>query len=124
LAINPTEITMDMNERQVGGVTVLDLNGKLTIENAQLLRDKFHGLVDQGRKQLILNLGDVPYIDSGGLGVLVAAYTTLKRSGGRLTLMKVNKKNHDLLSITRLVTVFETYDSEPEAVASYSAAAS
>ena len=114
---------MDMNERLVGGVIVLDLNGKLTIEDGvQLLKDKIQSLVQQERKQLVLNLGGVPYIDSGGLGVLVAGYTTITKAGGRLTLINVNKKNHDLLSITRLVTIFETFDSEPEALASYPAA--
>jgi anti-sigma B factor antagonist len=114
---------MDMNERLVGGVMILDLNGKLTVdEGVQLLKDKIQSLVHQGRKQLILNLGGVPYIDSGGLGVLVAGYTTMVKAGGRLTLLNVNKKNHDLLSITRLVTIFETFDSEPEALASYPAA--
>jgi len=114
---------MDMKERLVGGVTILDLSGKLTIEDGvQLLKDKVQTLVQGGRKQLVLNLGGVPYIDSGGLGVLVAGYTTMTKAGGRLTLINVNKKNHDLLSITRLVTIFETFDSEPEALASYPAA--
>jgi anti-sigma B factor antagonist len=114
---------MDINERHVGGVVILDLTGKLTIEDGvQLLKDKIQSLVHQDRKQLVLNLGGVPYIDSGGLGVLVAGYTTLTKVGGRLTLINLNKKNHDLLSITRLVTIFETYDSEPEAIASYPAA--
>ena len=114
---------MEMNERVVGGVMILDLTGKLTIEDGvQLLKDKIQSLVQQDRKQLVLNLGGVPYIDSGGLGVLVAGYTTITKVGGRLTLLNVNKKNHDLLSITRLVTIFETFDSEPDALASYPAA--
>jgi anti-sigma B factor antagonist len=114
---------MEMNERMVGGVMILDLTGKLTIEDGvQLLKDKIQSLVQQDRKQLVLNLGGVPYIDSGGLGVLVAGYTTITKVGGRLTLLNVNKKNHDLLSITRLVTIFETFDSEPDALASYPAA--
>lgn len=115
---------MDITERVVGGLTILDLSGRLTIDDgAQLLKDKVRSLAFQGRNQLIVNLGAVPYIDSGGLGQLVACYTTLAREGGRLTLVGVNKRNHDLLSITRLVTIFETYDSEKEAVASYPAAA-
>jgi anti-sigma B factor antagonist len=113
---------MDMTERVVGGLTILDLNGKLTIDNgAQLLKDKIQSLVFQSRTQLIVNLEAVPYIDSGGLGQLIACYTTLIKAGGRLTLLNVNKKNHDLLSITRLVTIFETFDSEREAVGSYGA---
>jgi anti-sigma B factor antagonist len=115
---------MEMKERLVGGVTILDLNGKLTIQDAPALKEKIHALADGGRTKLVLNLGAVPYIDSGGLGAIVAGYTTITKSGGRLTLINVNKKNHDLLTITRLVTVFETFDSEPEALASYPAAVS
>jgi anti-sigma B factor antagonist len=115
---------MDISERVVGGLTILDLNGRLTIgDGAQLLKDKCESLVFQDRKQIIVNLGAVPYIDSGGLGQLVACYATLARAGGRLTLLSVNKKNHDLLSITKLVSVFQTFDSEREAVESYSATA-
>jgi anti-sigma B factor antagonist len=114
---------MEINERIVGGVTILDLNGKLTIgDGAQLLKDKSESLVFQGRKQVIVNLGAVPYIDSGGLGQLVACYTTLTRAGGRLTLVNLNTRNHDLLSITKLVSVFETFDTEREAIESYAAA--
>jgi anti-sigma B factor antagonist len=114
---------MEINERIVGGVTILDLNGKLTIgDGAQLLKDKSESLVFQGRKQVIVNLGAVPYIDSGGLGQLVACYTTLTRAGGRLTLVNLNTRNHDLLSITKLVSVFETFDTEREAIDSYAAA--
>ena len=113
---------MEMTERVVGGFTILDLNGKLTLgESAQLLKDKVHSLVFQSRTQLIVNLAKVPYIDSGGLGELVASYTTVAKAGGRLTLLNVNKRNHDLLSITKLVTVFDTFDSELEAVESYGA---
>src|SRR6188472_3386826 len=111
---------MEITERTVGAITILDLRGKLTIaEGAQLLKDKNESLVFQGRNQVIVNLAAVPYIDSGGLGQLVACYTTLAKAGGRLTLLNVNTKNHDLLSITKLVSVFETFDSEAEAIASY-----
>jgi anti-sigma B factor antagonist len=111
---------MEINERTIGALTVLDLSGKLTIsDGAQLLKDKSESLVFQGRKQIIVNLAAVPYIDSGGLGQLVACYTTLAKAGGRLTLLNVNTKNHDLLSITKLVSVFETYDTEREAIESY-----
>ena len=111
---------MEISERNVGAVTVLDLSGKLTIDAAaQLLKDKTESLVFQGRKQIVVNLGAVPYIDSGGLGQLVACYTTLAKAGGRLTLLNVNTRNHDLLSITKLVSVFETFDTEAEALASY-----
>ena len=113
---------MEISERNVGAVTVIDLSGKLTIDaGAQLLKDKTESLVFQGRKQIVVNLGAVPYIDSGGLGQLVACYTTLAKAGGRLTLLNLNTRNHDLLSITKLVSVFETFDSEAEAIASYPA---
>jgi anti-sigma B factor antagonist len=111
---------MEISERTIGALTVLDLSGKLTIsDGAQLLKDKSESLVFQDRKQIIVNLAAVPYIDSGGLGQLVACYTTLAKAGGRLTLLNVNTKNHDLLSITKLVSVFETYDTEREAIESY-----
>jgi anti-sigma B factor antagonist len=111
---------VEITERTVEAITVLDVVGKLTAgAAAQLLKDKTESLVFQSRKQLIVNLGGVPYIDSGGLGQLVACYTTLAKAGGRLTLTNLNAKNHDLLSITKLVSVFETFDSEAEAIASY-----
>jgi anti-sigma B factor antagonist len=114
---------MQINERALGGLTILDLNGRLTIDNgAQLLKDKCESLAFQQRTQVIVNLAAVPYIDSGGLGQLVACYTTLSKAGGRLTLANINKTNHDLLSITKLVAVFETFDSEEAAVQSYSVA--
>ena len=114
---------MEISERIVSGITILDLNGKLTLsDGAQLLKDKSESLVFQGRKQVIVNLGAVPYIDSGGLGQLVGCYTTLTRAGGRLTLINLNTRNHDLLSITKLVSVFETFDTERDAIESYSAA--
>jgi anti-sigma B factor antagonist len=116
-------VSMELTERTVGGLTVLDLKGKLTLEDgAQLLKVKIDSLVFQGRTQIIVNLAAVPYIDSGGLGHLVTCYTTLTKADGRLTLINVNKKNHDLLSITKLVSIFETFDSEPEAIESYPAA--
>ena len=111
---------MEMTERTVGAITILDLVGKLTAgESAQRLKDKTESLVFQGRNRVIVNLAAVPYIDSAGLGQLVACYTTLEKAGGRLKLLNVGTRNHDLLSITKLVSVFETFDSEPEAIASY-----
>ena len=111
---------MEITERTVGGITILDLSGKLTIgDGAELLKDKSESLVFQGLNQVIVNLGAVPYIDSGGLGQLVACYTTLAKAGGRLKLLKVGTRNHDLLSITKLVSVFDTFDTEREAIESY-----
>ena len=111
---------MHITERTQAGLTILDLSGKLTIgEGAQLLADKSESLVFQKRLQVIVNLADVPYIDSGGLGQLVACYSSFTRAGGRLTLANLNSKNHNLLSITKLVAVFETFESEDAAVQSY-----
>jgi anti-sigma B factor antagonist len=109
-----------LTERQIGAVTVLDLVGKLTIDHdAQRLKDKINSLIQQGRTQIILNLTDVPYIDSGGLGQLVASFGSVAKTSGGLRLLGVSKRNHDLLSITRLVTLFDAYDSENEAVESF-----
>jgi anti-sigma B factor antagonist len=107
-------------ERTSGALTILDLSGKLTNDNgAELLKDKTESLVFQKRTQVIVNLAAVPYIDSGGLGQLVASYATVARAGGRLTLINVNTKNHDLLSITKLVAVIDTFESEEQAAQSY-----
>ena len=111
---------MKMTERQVGNVTLLDLAGDLTIEeDRQSLKDKIYSLIQQGRTQVLVNLADVPYIDSAGLGQLVASYTSLTRANGSMKLLHANSKNQHLLVITRLVTVFETFDTEADAVASF-----
>ena len=111
---------LSINERQVGTVTVLDLVGKLTLDDgAQRLKDKINSLVQQHRTAIVLNLGDISYIDSSGLGQLVASFGSVTKAGGALKLFNVNKRNHDLLSITRLVTVFETFNSEDDAVKSF-----
>ena len=109
-----------LTERQIGAVTVLDLVGKLTIDHdAQRLKDKINSLIQQGRTQIVLNLTDLSYIDSGGLGQLVASYGSVAKTSGGLKLLGVSKRNHDLLSITRLVTLFDAYDSEKEALESF-----
>ena len=110
---------MDITERVVDTITILDLSGRLIGEGAQLLKDKSESLVFQGRTRVIVNLAAVPYIDSAGLGQLLACYTTIAKAGGRLKLLNVGKRNHDLLSITKLVAVFDTFDTEPEAIQSY-----
>lgn len=114
---------MEINERATGAVTVIDLKGKLVAEGAQRLKDKVNSLVFQGRTQIVLNLGEVSQIDSTGLGEIVACLTTVTRGGGKLKLSNVAKRNQDLLTITKLATVFETFDSEVEAVRSFGAAA-
>ena len=112
---------MQIDERAVGEVTILDLKGKITLnEGDEVLKDKINSLIMQGKKKILLNLADVPYIDSAGLGEIVRTYTTVSRQGGQLKLVNLTKRITDLLSITKLLTVFETFDSEPEALASYS----
>ena len=111
---------MKIEERNVSGITVLDLKGKMLIgEGDELLREKINGLVEDGKSKILLNLAEVPYVDSAGLGEIVRCYTTVSRKEGVLKLLSLTKRLHDLLSITKLLTVFETYDSEEEAVKSY-----
>ena len=111
---------MRIAEREVGEVLILDLSGKLTIgEGDELLKDKINSLIQQGRRKLVLNLAAVPYIDSAGLGEIVRTYTTVSRQGGKLKLLNLTKRIQDLLAITKLLTVFETFDSEQEAVQSF-----
>ena len=115
---------MQITERTVGDVMVLDVKGKITLgEGDEILKDKVNSLVNQGQRKIVLNLADVPYLDSAGLGEVVRAYTTVSRQGGSLKLLNLTKRITDLLSITKLLTVFETYDSENEAVKSFSASA-
>ena len=114
---------MQIDERIVDDVTILDLKGKMTLgEGDELLKDKINSLVLQGRKKLILNLEQVPYIDSAGLGEIVRTYTTVSRQGGSLKLVNLTKRITDLLSITKLLTIFDTYDSEADAVRSFTSA--
>ena len=111
---------MKIVERQVGDVTILDLHGKILIgEGDDALRDAVTRLADSGKGKLLLNLADVPYVDSAGLGEIVRCHATVTKKGGRLKLVSLTKKIHDLLSITKLLTVFEAYDSEDEAVRSF-----
>lgn len=118
------EGVMQIEERAAGNVIILDLKGKMTLgEGDEILKDKINSLVLQGRKKLVLNLADVPYIDSAGLGEIVRTYTTVSRQGGSLKLMNLTKRITDLLSITKLLTVFETYDTEADAVRSFQSSA-
>lgn len=111
---------MQIEERVVGEVTILDLKGKITLgEGDEALKDKINSLIHQNRKRILLNLEDVPYIDSAGLGEIVRTYTTVSRQGGQLKLVNLTKRITDLLSITKLLTVFETFESEPDALKSY-----
>ena len=114
---------MQIDERQAGDVTILDVKGKLTLgEGDEILKDKINSLVLQGRKKLILNLAEVPYIDSAGLGEIVRTYTTVGRQGDSRKCPSLTNGTTDLLAITKLLTVFETYDNEADAVRSFSSA--
>src|SRR5688572_23548157 len=111
---------MQIAERDSEAVTVLDLSERITInEDGNLLKDKLQSLLHQGKKNILFNLAQVSYVDSASLDAIVSAYTTVTREGGSLKLANVTKKLQDLLSITKLLTVFETFDSEGEAVRSY-----
>ena len=111
---------MHIEERSVESVMVLDVKGKITLgDGDQLLKDKVNSLVQQGHIKILLNLAGVPYIDSAGLGEIVRTYTTVSRQGGSLKLVNLTTRITDLLSITKLLTVFETFDSESEAVRSF-----
>ncbi len=113
---------MEIQERTIQDVVVLDLTGKLTIgEGDELLKERISNLIQQGHRNLLLNLEGVPYVDSAGLGEIVRTYTTVSRQGGKLKLVNLTKRITDLLAITKLLTVFETYESEDEAVRSFSA---
>jgi len=111
---------MQIEERVVSNVTILDLKGKITLgEGDEALKDKINSLVLQNHKRILLNLADVPYIDSAGLGEIVRTYTTVSRQGGQLKLVNLTKRITDLLAITKLLTVFETFDTEKEALQSF-----
>jgi anti-sigma B factor antagonist len=115
---------MQIEERAAGDVTLLDLKGKMTLgEGDELLKDKINSLIQQGQRKVVLNLADVPYIDSAGLGEIVRTYTTISRQGGQLKLLNLTKRITDLLAITKLLTVFDTYDTEADAVRSFTSSA-
>jgi anti-sigma B factor antagonist len=111
---------LNIRERQAGDVTILDLEGKITIgEGSVSLRSAIRRLIEEGKKKILLNLSGVGYVDSSGIGELVSSYTTINREGGQLKLLKLTQKIKDLLTITKLLTVFDTYDDESEALNSF-----
>jgi anti-sigma B factor antagonist len=111
---------LDVKERQAGDVTILDLNGEVRIGDASVaLREAIRKLVDGGKTKVLLNLGGVKYMDSTGIGELIANYTTLKRKGGHLKLLNLTERIQNLLVITKLLTVFDAYDNEAEALKSF-----
>ena len=115
-------MTMKASTRNVDQITVVDLSGRITLgEGSVVLRDTVRNLVGQGNKKILLNLGDVNYIDSSGIGELVSAFTSVRNQGGELKLLNLTKKVHDLLQITKLYTVFDVKDDEAVAIKSFKA---
>jgi len=111
---------MKSNSRRVDGVTIMDLSGRITLgEGSVMLRDQIRELLGKGEKKILLNLGDVTYIDSSGIGELVSAFTTVRNQGGELKLLNLTKKVHDLLQITKLYTVFDVKDDEASAIRAF-----
>ena len=113
-------MNLKVSTRQVDGVSIVDCSGRITLgEGSVVLRDTVKDLLSKGQKKILLNLGDVNYIDSSGIGELVSAYTTAKNQGGELKLLKLTKKVHDLLQITKLYTVFDVRDDEASAIKAF-----
>ena len=111
---------LEIKERQAGDVTILDLSGSIRIgEGAIALRDAVRKLISEDKKRVLLNLGGVGYMDSSGVGELIANYTSLSRDGGQLKLLNLTDKIQSLLVITKLLTVFDTYENEAEALSSF-----
>lgn len=114
-------MSVKLNTRQVGDVTVIDAAGRITLgEGSSTFRDTIKDLTSKGNKKLLLNLGDVSYIDSSGIGEMVSGFTSVTNQGGQLKLLNLTKRVKDLLQITKLYTVFEVYDDEAAAVRSFS----
>jgi anti-sigma B factor antagonist len=121
----PFAMSLNINVRETGNVVILDLNGRITLgETAASLRDTIRELLDGGQKNILLNLGDVSYIDSSGLGQLVGSFATVTSRGGQLKLLNLQKKLQELMQITKLITVFDTHTSEATALRSFGTAAS
>lgn len=114
-------MSVKLASRQVGDVSVIDAAGRITLgEGASNFRDTIRDLAAKGNRKLLVNLGEVSYIDSSGIGELVSGFTTVTNNGGQLKLVGLSKRVKDLLQITKLYTVFEVYDDETEAVRSFS----
>jgi anti-sigma B factor antagonist len=111
---------MKIDTRTVGEIMILDCSGKITLgEGTMAIRNTVREVLKNGGKKIILNLADVNYIDSSGIGELVSTYTTVTNNGGQLKLLNLTKKIQELLAITKLLTVFQVYDNEPAALASF-----
>ena len=113
-------MSMKVKTRQVDGITILDLSGRITLgECSVTIRDAVRDVLAKGSNKILLNLGDINYIDSSGIGELVSAFTTVKNGGGELKLLNLTKKVHDLLQITKLYTVFDIKDDEATAISAF-----
>jgi len=113
-------VALTIASREVDGVVILDLSGRITLgEGSVQLRDAIRGLIAKGSKKILLNMGEVNYIDSSGLGELVSAFTTAKNQQADVKLLNLTKKVHDLLQLTKLYTVFDIKDDEASAIASF-----
>ena len=113
-------MSVKLNTRQMGDVVVVDVSGRIILgEGSSVIRDELRALTDKGNRKVLLNLGDVTYIDSSGIGELVAGYTTMANAGGNLKLLNVTKRVEDLLHIIKLSTVFEVHEDEADAVRSF-----
>lgn len=113
-------MTMKASSRQVNSVTIVDMSGRITLgEGSVVLRDTIRDLLSKGDKKILLNLGNVTYIDSSGIGELVSAFTSVRNQGGELKLLNLTKKVHDLLQITKLYTVFDIRDDETAAIGAF-----
>ena len=113
-------MSVKISNRQVGDVTVVDATGRITLgEGASVFRDTIRDLAAKGNKKILINLSDVSYIDSSGIGEMVSSFTTVTNHGGQLKLLGLTKRVKDLLQITKLYTVFEVFEDEPSAVRSF-----
>lgn len=111
---------LNISERQAGDITILDLDGKITIgEGSIALRNSIRRLLEEGKKKILLNLADIGYVDSSGIGELVSSFTTVNREGGSLKLLNLQQKVQSLMAITKLLTVFDVYEDEGDALGSY-----
>jgi anti-sigma B factor antagonist len=117
-------MSVNMTSKEVDGVSVLGLNGRIILgEESSSLRERVKNLIAEGRKKIVLNMADVTYIDSAGLGILVAAHVSAKNNGAALHLSNLGNKFHDVLQLTRLLTVFSVYETEADAIRSFGRAA-
>ncbi len=114
-------MSIKLDVRQVGDVAVVDVAGRIILgEGSSALRDSLRDMVSKGQKKILLNLGEVSYIDSSGIGELVSGFTSVTNNGGQLKLLSLTKRVKDLLQITKLYTVFDVHESEASAVRSFS----